>query len=59
MGAGDPSTFLGYKPYLRMIKDPRIIKDPYAHEQENRREKGNQHVNQGSRGAKASREYFR
>ena len=53
------TTFLGYKPYLRIIKNPRIIKDPCAHRQENQGEKGNQYMNQGSRGAKASQKYFR
>ena len=58
-GAGDLSTFLDYGPCSRMIKDPRMVKDPCVQRQKDRGEKENQRVNQGSREAEASQEYFR
>ena len=42
-----------------MIKDPRMIKNPCAHIQEERGEKGNRRMKQVSQEVEASREYFR
>ena len=58
-GASDLSTFLDYGPCSRMIKDLRMVKDPCVQRQKDRGEKENQRVNQGSREAEASQEYFR
>ena len=55
----ESSTFFGYGPWLRMIKDLRMIKNPCAHIQEERGEKGNRRMKQVSRGAKEFQEYFR
>ena len=58
-GVGDLSTFLDYGPCSRMIKDPRMVKDPCVQRQKDRGEKENQRVNRGSREAEASQEYLR